>query len=235
MRLLEIVETSRRVGETSARLEKIDYLAALLRRLAPEEIEIATGILSGLPRQGRMRLGWSALSSDMPAPAARAALTLEEVDAEFQRIAEASGAGAGAARRHFLSELMARATSAEQDFVARVLLGELRQGALEGVLLEAIAKAAELPADEIKRAAMMAGDLGAVARIALTEGRPGLAFLSIRLFRPVKPMLADSANDARAALLRLGRAAFEYKLDGARIQAHKSSRDVRVFTRRLND
>jgi DNA ligase-1 len=198
-------------------------------------VEIAVGLLSGIPRQGRIGIGWSALDRRVPASAEKGTLTLEEVDSILQRVAAASGPGAGAVRLRLVSDLMARATGAEQDFLARLVLGELRQGALEGVMVEAVAKAAGLPVDAIKRAVMLAGDLGLVARAALVEGQPGLARFSVRLFRPLKPMLAEGAVDTEDALSQLGRAAFEYKLDGARIQAHKSGREVRIFTRRLNE
>ena len=171
----------------------------------------------------------------MPASAEKGTLTLEEVDSILQRVAGTSGAGAGAERLGLVSDLMARATSSEQDFLARLVLGELRQGALEGVMVEAVAKAAGLPVDAIKRAVMLAGDLGLVARAALVEGQPGLARFSVRLFRPLKPMLAEGAVDTEDALSQLGRAAFEYKLDGARIQVHKVGDEVRVYSRNLRD
>ena len=236
MQLYDIVETSRNVRETSARSDKIRLLAACLRRIEPDEIETAVALLSGEPRQGRIGLGPAALRSAMPPDAAPAPeLTLAEVDVVLGRIAQTSGAGSAAGRARLVHALFARATKDEQDFLLRALLGELRQGAVEGLMAEAVAQAAELPIGEIRRAVMVSGDLRGVATAALTEGREALARFSVRLFQPLKPMLAQTAEDSREALRQLGTAAFEYKLDGARIQVHKDGRDVRIFTRYLND
>jgi DNA ligase-1 len=236
MQLYDIVTTSRRVRETSARSDKIRHLAACLRRVERDEIETAVALLSGEPRQGRIGLGPATLHSAMPPDAAPAPeLTLAEVDVALCLIAQTSGAGSAAGRAHLVRELFARATKDEQDFLLRALLGELRQGAVEGLMAEAVAQAAELPIGEIRRAVMVSGDLRGVATAALTEGRQALARFSVRLFQPLKPMLAQTAEDSREALRQIGTAAFEYKLDGARIQAHKEASDVRIFTRYLND
>ena len=236
MQLYDIVATSQRVRETNARSGKIRHLAACLRRVEPDEIETATALLSGEPRQGRIGLGPATLHAAMPSDAAPAPkLTLAEVDAVLGRIAQTSGAGSVTDRARLIGELFARATKDEQDFLLRVLLGELRQGAVEGLMVEAVAQAAELPIDQIRRALMVSGDLRAVATAALTDGRQGLARMTVRLFQPLKSMLAQTAEDSRKALKQLGKAAFEYKLDGARIQAHKEGGDVRIFTRYLND
>ena len=236
MQLYDIVTTSRSVRETSARSDKIRHLAVCLRRLEPDEIETAVALLSGEPRQGRIGLGPATLHAAMPPDAAPAPeLTLAEVDATLGRIAQTSGAGSAAGRARLVDELFARATKDEQDFLLRAVLGELRQGAVEGLMAEAVAQAAELPIGEIRRALMVSGDLRAVATAALTEGRQGLARLSVQLFQPIRPMLAQTAEDSREALRQLGTAAFEYKLDGARIQVHKEGDDVRIFTRYLND
>jgi len=169
------------------------------------------------------------------APAATASLTLRTVAEAFEAIAATRGAGAGVARAERLRALFALATAAEQDFLVRLVVGELRQGALEGVMLDAIAKAANVAAPAVRRAAMFAGDLAAVAQAALVEGESGLARFGIELMRPVSPMLASPADGIDAALATLGTAAFEWKLDGARVQVHKAGEDVRVFTRNLND
>jgi DNA ligase-1 len=236
MRLYDIVTTSQSVRETSARSDKIRYLAACLRHAEPDDIETAVALLSGEPRQGRIGLGPATLHAAMPAaPAPAPELTLAEVDATLGRIARTSGAGSTMDRARLFGQLLARATKDEQDFLFRAVLGELRQGAVEGLMVEAIAQAAELPIDEIRRALMVSGDLRAVATAALTEGRQGLTRMNIRLFQPLKPMLAQTADDTREAVQQLGTAAFEYKLDGARIQAHKEDGDVRIFTRYLND
>ena len=236
MLLYDIVTTSRNVREASARSEKVRHLAAFLRHLEPEQTEMAVALLAGEPRQGRIGLGPATLYAAVPADAAPAPeLMLAEVDAVLGRIAQTSGAGSAAGRVRLLQELFARSTKEEQDFLLRALLGELRQGAVEGLMAEAVAKAAELPIAEIRRALMVSGDLRAVARSALTEVRQGLARLSVRVFQPIKPMLAQTAEDTPEALRQLGKAAFEYKLDGARVQVHKEGDDVRVFTRYLKD
>jgi DNA ligase-1 len=236
MRLHDIVETSRRVGETSGRSDKVRHLAACLQRAEADAIETAVALLLGRPRQGRIGIGWATMQAAVPQTAAQTpALMVLEVDAALDRVARTSGAGSSKERARLMGELLARATREEQDFLLRAVLGELRQGALEGLMVEALAVAAKLSVDEIRRALMVQGDLTAVAHVALTEGRSGLERLAIQLFRPVKPMLAQTAQDTTEALARLGPMALEYKLDGARIQVHKQDREVRVFTRSLND
>jgi DNA ligase-1 len=236
MRLEEIVETSRQVGSTRARLVKIDRLASCLRQAGPGAVRSAVALLSGVPRQGRVGVGWAALKAARAEPPADVAtLTLADLDVALERFSKIQGKGAAAERARLLGELFARATEAEQDFLVRLLLGELRQGALEGLMVEAIARAAALPVDEVRRAVMLAGDSGAVAEAALAEGAPGLARFAVQLFRPIKPMLAQPAEDAADALRRLGEAAFEWKLDGARVQVHKRDGEVRVYTRKLNE
>jgi DNA ligase 1 len=236
MRLAEIVATSRSVRETGARLEKIRHLAACLRRVGPDGIEIAVALLAGELRQGRIGLGPATLREAIPPSAAPAPeLTIADVDAALERIARTSGAGAATDRARQISRLLARATRDEQHFLVLAVLGELRQGALEGLMIEAVAQAAGLPVGEIRRALMVSGDLGAVTRRVLTEGRHGLARMAVELFQPLKPMLAQTAEDIGQGLAQLGTAGFEYKLDGARIQVHKEGGDVRVFTRYLND
>ena len=237
MKLAELVETSRRVAEVSGRLEKIGLIAALLERVPPDEIVIAVAYLSGAIRQQRTGIGWAALQAAMPAsPAESATLELSEIDATFDRIARvAAGKGSSGERHRLLRELLDRATQPEQDFLFRLVTGELRQGAVEGIMLEAVAKAAGMPAEGVRRARMMAGDLPSVAKAALTGGGAELATFATQLFRPVQPMLAGSAEDASEAIGELGEAALEYKLDGARIQIHKSGDQVAVYSRRLND
>jgi DNA ligase-1 len=237
MRLAELVATSRSVAETSGRLQKIEHLAALLKRVPPEEIETAIAFLSGSTRQGRIGVGSAAIAEAQAA--ARAAdspsLQLGEVDSAFEAAASVSGAGSAAARSRILASLLARATRDEQDFLVRLLFGELRQGALEGVVLEAVARASGLPAAQVRRAVMLVGDLAPVARAALVEGAPALDALILRPFRPVQPMLAGSAPGTSDAVTQLGEALLEYKLDGARIQVHKVEDEVRVYSRNLRD
>jgi DNA ligase-1 len=234
--LADLVDASTRAAQTASRLGKRDALAACLRAVAPDEIDIAVAFLSGETRQGRLGIGYATLSELRGgAAAATPALALREVDEALARIGATKGKGSAAERGALLSALFARATRAEQDFLVRLLVGELRQGALEGVMIEAIAAAAGVAVADVRRAAMFAGDLGAVARAALTEGAAGLARFAIELRRPVQPMLAQPAQDIAEALARLGTAALEFKLDGARVQVHKAGDDVRVFTRNLND
>ena len=239
MRLAELVDASRSVAETSGRLEKIDRLASLLNRLEPDEIEIAIAFLSGSPRQGRIGVGGAVVSAAHDVePSPSPALSLADVDVAFEQLAAASGPGSAAARGQMLRDLFGRATRDEQEFLVRLIFGELRQGALEGVLLEAVARASGIPPARVRRAAMLAGALAPVARAALPAGNAGddaLSRFMIQLFQPVQPMLADSAEDVDAALAEIGEASLEYKLDGARIQVHKSGDEVRVFSRNLRD
>lgn len=236
MKLADLVDTSRRVADTSSRLEKIDALAALLRQLPPDDVEIAVAFLSGSARQGRIGVGWSVIREARSETAAELpTLELRDADEAFGKIAAISGSGSSREKTRALRTLLARATRDEQDFVIRLLFGELRQGALEGVLLDAVARASGIATAAIRRAAMMAGDLGAVARAACEHGESALSIFAVRLFQPVQPMLADTAETIEAALESLGEAALEYKMDGARIQVHKAGDEVRVFTRNLRD
>ena len=236
MVLNDIVETSRRVGEVSGRLAKIDLLAACLNRARAGEIDIAIAWLSGGLRQGRIGLGYAALRGAIGSSAASSPLlTLAEVDAVLERVQRVRGAGSGGERQRALGELFDRATRDEQAFLARLILGELRQGALEGLMMEAIARAAALPVADIRRGVMLAGSMTAVGQAALTEGGAGLARFAVELFRPIRPMLAQTAADVGDALVRLPLASFEYKLDGARVQVHKAGSAVRIFSRELND
>ncbi len=235
MRLQEILQTSRRVAETRGRNAKIAALAELLRRVPPDEIETAVAFLSGEIPGGRIGLGPAMIYAARPNAAGDSSLEIGEVRSAFDAIRSAQGGGSSEARRRILSALFSRATAEEQEFLARLVLGELRQGALEGIMLEAIAAAADLSPAEIRRAAMLAGDVPAVARAALVDGRSGLARFKLALFRPLQPMLAQTVDDVPAALEELGRAALEFKLDGARVQVHKSGDDVRIFTRNLRD
>jgi DNA ligase 1 len=237
MKLEEMVRVSAAVAGTPARLEKISRLAALLNQLAADEIPIAVGFLTSWPRQGKLRVGWATVASARDrAPAPTASLELRDVDSTFDALSAVRGKSSGAERARILDDLFSRATADEQNFLANLMVGEVRQGALEGVLLEAIAKAAGLPADRVRRAAMMAGDLGTVARAALGEDREtALAEYQLQLFRPVQPMLADSAPTVIEALAAGIPAAVEWKLDGARIQVHRQGDRVAVYTRSLND
>lgn len=236
MRFSEFVDTSSAVASTGGRLEKVAHLAALLARLAPDEVPIAVAFLTGSPRQGRIGIGAAQIRAARDAaPAPAPSLDLHDIDRTFERIAALRGSGSTSARVDALRALFGQATSTEQEWLARLLFGDLRQGALEGVLTDAVARAAAIPAGEIRRRAMFAGDLAPVAVAALTAGRAGLAAFTIEPFRPVQPMLADSAAGVDEALEGFERAAFEHKLDGARIQVHKDAGEVRVFSRTLRD
>jgi DNA ligase 1 len=237
LQLTDLVQTSQRVSAVSGRLEKIGLLAELLSRAAPEEIEIAVAFLSGSYRQQKLNIGYAALEAATVGNSSEtSSLTLREVDDVLEQIARVpQGKGSTAIRQRLLRELFARATGQEQDFLFRLVIGELRQGAVEGLMLEAVAKASHLPAEQIRRARMMTGDLPTVARSALTGDTATLSGMATQLFRPVHPMLAGSAEDAGEALEELGEAELEYKLDGARIQVHKSGDQVAIYSRRLND
>ena len=236
MRLAELVAASRAVAGTAARLEKISHLVDLLTRVPPAEIPIVIGFLSGEPRQGRMKIGGAVLAGmrDVP-PADDPTLDLIDVDQVFDRLAGLSGAGSASSRAGLLRELFGRATGDEQDFLSRLLFGELRQGALEGVLTDAVARAAGIQAGRVRRATMLAGDLAAVAKAALVDGEAALSQFILRPFQPVQPMLAETAADVGEALAELGEASFEFKLDGARIQVHKVGDEVKVYTRNLRE
>jgi DNA ligase-1 len=236
MKFGALAATSRRLAETTGRREKIGLLAALLAQTPGDEIEIATAYLSGAVRQDRLGLGWSTIQRASPGATADApSVELSEVDATLEAIAGTSGKGSAEAKQRLLRALLARLTAEEQRFLGGLIVGELRQGALEGLVVEGVAAAAGRPTAEIRRALMMAGDLPAVARAALTGDGADLAAFAVRLFTPVLPMLAGSAEDVAEALDELGEAAVEYKLDGARVQIHRRGEEVRVYSRRLNE
>jgi DNA ligase-1 len=234
MLLRELVEASAAVRETSARGGKVAVLADLLRRIDPAETPAAVAWLSGELTQRQIGVGWAALR-DLPAPAAEPSLTVAEVEGAFTRVGALSGAGSQTARRDAVRDLLAHATEAEQRFLVALLLGDLGQGALAGVMTDAVAKASELPKADVQRALMLRGDLGAVAAVALADGAEGLRGISLELLRPVQPMLAAPGDDLDAALERIRPAAVEHKLDGIRVQVHRRGDDVRVFTRSLDD
>ncbi|WP_417506760.1 ATP-dependent DNA ligase [Microbacterium sp.] len=235
MKLAELVTTTDRVGATSSRLAKIDALGELLARADPSELPIVMGLLLASPRQGRLGVGWRGLSAIEIAHADESTLTVGDVDDSLDALASTSGSGSAAGRTDILVDLGSRATAAEWDFLVRAMLGELRTGALSGVLLDAIARASDCPAAVVRRAAMLSGDLGETARIALT-GAPGdLEAVGLQVGRPVLPMLASTAASASEALQVTGEASVEYKLDGARIQVHRHGDEVGVYTRSLAD
>ena len=237
MTLEELVRTSAAVAATSGRLEKISRLASHLAAASPDEVPIAIGFLTGWPRQGRVGVGWATIATARAhEPASAATLTLGDVDRALDQLIATRGRKSAADRARILGDLLSRATAEEQEFLSALLIGEVRQGALEGVLAEAVAKAAGLPADRVRRAVMMAGDLGAVAGAILGDGGEGaLDAYRLEIFRPIQPMLADTAASVEEALAEGAPASIEWKLDGARIQVHRLRDRVAVYTRALND
>lgn len=234
MLLADLARTSSSVAATSARLSKVGLLASCLREAEAAEVGTAVAYLSGVLPQGQIGVGYASLR-DTPEPAAQPTLTIPEVDALLERIGELAGPGSQGERRRLLADLLGRATSAEQSFLIRLVTGELRQGALDGVMTEAIARAADVPSTEVRRALMLRGRLAAVAEAAMHDGVAALRSFGLEVGRPLKPMLAQSADTVAAALGRVGQAAVEWKLDGVRIQVHRSGDDVAVFTRSLDD
>ncbi|MGN6379779.1 MAG: ATP-dependent DNA ligase [Gaiellales bacterium] len=234
MLLADLADTSQRVRATSSRTAKLELLAARMRELAPDETPVAVAFLSGELRQRQIGAGWATLR-DVPAPAAHPSLSVLDADGAFAAMAVASGAGSQAARRELLHDLFSRATEPEQRLLRGLVTGELRHGAQTGVVAEAVARAAGVPPAALRRALMLGGDLGEVGRTALVEGEAGLNGIRLTVGSPLRPMLAGSANTVAEGLGRLGSAAVEWKLDGARIQVHRDGADVAVFTRTLDD
>jgi DNA ligase-1 len=236
MRLAAVVSVSEVVAATSGRNAKRDAIAALLRDLEPDEVEPAVGFLVGDVRQGRIGVGWATVSS-IPDATGRPDEPLEigDLDAAISQLAATTGPGSVSARTEVLGALFDRATPAEAAFVRRLLVGELRQGALEGVMADAVAAAAGVPATVVRRATMLSGDLRRTARVALTDGRAGLDAIGLTVFQPVQPMLASTADSVDDALIAEVPASVEWKLDGARIQVHRQDELVLVYTRNLND
>jgi DNA ligase-1 len=230
VQLAELARVSTAVAETSARSAKVELLAACLRTLRTAEVPVAVTFLTG--SVARTRVGWASLR-ELPAAAEEPTLELLEVAASLDRLAAAAGPGSQRARKQELDELFGRATEPEQHLLRALLRGGLRQGALEGVMVEAVAKAAGVPPADVRRATMLAGGLDEVAHAALAEGSAGLAGFGLELFRPVQPMLAQTAVGVTQALGRVEAAVVEWKLDGARVQVHRRGDEVRAYTRSL--
>jgi DNA ligase 1 len=234
MLLADLVATSHAVASTRSRLAKVEAIAERLREAGSEETPILVCYLSGEVRQRRTGVGWAALR-DLPPPAADPTLTLAQTDEAFARAAEASGPGSLAVRREALDSLFGRATDDEQRFLVMLAGGELRQGALAGIMVDAVARAAAVDAPAVRRAAMLAGDLPAVAAVALAEGAEGLDRFRLQVGRPLQPMLAKTATSVEAAMKQVGDVvAVDWKLDGVRIQVHRDGDEVAVFTRTLD-
>ncbi|MDA3626319.1 ATP-dependent DNA ligase [Saccharopolyspora sp. WRP15-2] len=233
--LADVVTTSREVAATRSRKAKTASIAGLLGRLDPEEVRPATALLAGELPGGRAGVGWSTLAALDVEPAPEPTLTIGDVDSAIDGVRLISGSGSGQRRAEALTGLLGKATAAEQEFLVRLFGGELRQGALEGVMIEAIAAAARVPTEGVRRAFMLSGRLPATAEAALRGGEPALGEFRLEVGRPVRPMLASPAESLDAALAELGEATVEYKLDGARIQVHRDGDEVRVYTRTLRE
>jgi len=233
--LREVVDASRQVAATSSRSAKIATLAELLRRLDDDEVAIAVAFLSGVPRQGRIGIGYSIVfGADVP-PATEPSLTIADVDRMIDAIEAVTGSGSAATRRELLAGLLARATDNEADFLRRLFTGQLRQGSLAGVMTAAVAKAAGVGVETTRRALMLSGDLARTAEIAMTDGEPGLRAVGFEIFRPILPMLASTGATVTEAVAGLACASVEFKLDGIRIQIHRRDDEVRIYTRNLNE
>jgi DNA ligase-1 len=233
--LADVAAASAEVGSTSSRLGKIARLAELLRAAGPDDVAIVVSWLSGELPQRQIGVGWASLRA-LPAAAAEPSLTVGGVDAAFTEIKAVSGAGSQGRRAALLADLFGAATEPEQMFLRRLLGGELRQGALIGVMADAVARAADVPAADVRRAAMLGGDLAEVAADALAGGAGALAAHRLVDGRPVGPMLAQTAASVDEALGKLGgEAVYEAKLDGARVQIHRTGDDVSIYTRSLDD
>jgi DNA ligase 1 len=232
----DVVLASATVAATRSRLAKVDTLAGALRAADPDtEVAAVVGFLVGQPRQGRIGTGWRTLTKLDVTPADEPELTVTAVDGALTELATVAGAGSGTARAALLSGLLGRATKAEHDFLVRLLAGELRQGALEGVMVDAVARAADVPGEDVRRAFMLSGSLAATAIAALTGGVAALHEFHLTLGTPVRPMLASPAESVDEAVAELGDVSVEYKLDGARIQVHKDGDEIHVYTRTLRE
>ena len=223
------------MADTSSRSRKVAILAELLRRLQPNEVMPAVGFLAGVPRQGRVGVGYSTIYGIERAPVEDASLTIDELDRAIAGVQGSTGSGSAARRKQILGELLGRATEQEADFVQRLFTGELRQGALAGLMVDAISKAAGVSGEVARRALMLSGDLTRTAEIAMTAGEEGLRGVGFEIFRPILPMLASTAESVRDAVETYERASVEWKLDGIRIQIHCRGEQVRIYTRNLND
>ncbi|RNM16106.1 ATP-dependent DNA ligase [Nocardioides pocheonensis] len=237
MELARLVSVSQEVAATRARTTKRALIAGLLAQAPPGEVEIVTAYLSGTLRQRRTGLGWRGLA-DLPEPAPEASVSVGEVDSALEQISAVSGEGSGTARRAAVADLFGRLTADEQRYLRGLVTGEVRQGALDSVVLDAIAEAAGVPVASVRRAAMFSALTGPVAVAALTGGEEALAAFDLEVGRPVRPMLASSAPDVPAGVAKIGSdgpLVVDTKLDGIRIQVHRRGREVLVFTRSLEE
>jgi DNA ligase-1 len=233
--LADVVTASSEVGATSSRSRKVAILAELLSALEPGEVPLAVGFLSGTPRQGRVGVGYSTIYGIQALAAQEPSLTIHDLDLAISQVESATGPGSSIKRRQLLADVLERATVQEGLFLRRLFTGELRQGALAGLMADAVAKAAAVPGDLTRRALMLSGDLTQTAQIAMTSGEQGLKQVGLEIFRPILPMLASAASGVAEALADFQLASVEWKLDGIRIQIHRRGDEVRIYTRNLND
>jgi ATP-dependent DNA ligase I len=233
--LADAVTASLDVAATSSRSRKVAILAELLRELDATEVAICVGLLSGVPRQGRVGVGYATVYGLELAPAPEPSLTLDDVDRAISEIEAATGSGSATERKRLLTELLARATAPEGEFLRQLLTGGLRQGALAGVMVDAVAKAANVPGELTRRALMLSGDLTRTAEIAAMRGEGGLREVGFEIFQPILPMLASTATSVADALSGFELGSVEFKLDGIRIQIHRRGDEIRIYTRNLNE
>lgn len=233
MLLADLVAAAAEVASRRSRAAKTKTLADVLAGLRPDEAPTVVGLILGRPTQGRLGIGWRTLTNHLVDPAQTASLRIADVDAAFGELSSSRGPGSMGRRSAVLADLMSRATVEEQDYLARVMIGEMRTGALEGVLVDAVAQAAELDKIVVRRAVMLSGDLGTTARAALAGD--DLTLVDLTPGVPVQPMLAGTAQSPDEAVATTGAASVEYKLDGARLQVHRVGGRVRVYTRSLAD
>jgi DNA ligase-1 len=230
-----VVETSRQVAATRSRRSKIATIAALLHSMSGGDLATTIGFLTGEPRQGKIGIGWATIRDIDAHPALAPSLSVRDIDEQLTSLQATTGDQSVGARRAMLQALFGRATDAEADFLRRLLTGELRQGALDGIMAEAIAVANDVAPHLVRRATMLTGSLGRAAAIAHDGGAAALATVSLTIFQPVLPMLAGSSPSASEAIDACGMSSVEFKLDGARIQVHRAGSDVQIYTRNLND
>ena len=233
--LAAVVAASSEIAETSSRTAKVAALAGLLKNLDPNEVPIVVGFLSGVPWQGRIGVGYSLAYGTTEDHATEPSVTVEELDRAISQIQATVGPGSAGERKRILGDLFGRATDPEADFIRRLFTGELRQGALAGLMLDAIAKASGARGEIVRRAAMLSGDLSRTAAIAMTSGEDGLSDVGFEIFQPIMPMLASTSESVAEAVSGFELSSVEWKLDGIRIQIHRQDDEVRIYTRNLND
>jgi DNA ligase-1 len=233
--LVDVVTASRDLTDTSSRSRKVAILTDLLGRLEASEVAVTVGFLAGVPRQGRVGIGYATIYGIERAPARVASLTIGDLDRVIAEIQATTGIGSAAQRKQLLGDLLGRATDQEADFVKRLFTGDLRQGALAGLMVDAIAKAAGVSGALARRALMLSGDLTRTAEIAISQSEDGLRAVGFEIFRPILPMLASTAASVAEAVGSFASTSVEWKLDGIRIQIHRRDDEIRIYTRNLND